>query len=548
MRSFLFFYLIVLAILLCFFSSISRAVDNVTSSSSVSSVQVVVYPAKSKTVNKYFFGQPDWGVPQIYTDASVCPAIISAYGYSEFSVDGFSFTPPNSYGSCSFTTPGTSSRPINFYVKTVSSVEYSCPPDDHPDFTSQSDSDGTPNPLGQFCANAVNPCEDFKGGSVDVYVNQHSVSTQVCFQGCKASVPIAVSLGDPDAPPDFKIQSYNLTGDSCSGADSGYIDPLSAQASNDALEQANKAAKSKADAADSASAAKTYDNQASAGLDTASAAERSAEAAAEVAKLKADADARVASQAPTDQQAQAQAQAAKSAQDAAQAAADAQAALAKAQTASQAKTVTSQSARDAQTAADAAQAAADRAAVAARDARQRAVTSGTAYDAAIASLASSAAGDAQAAADAAGLAAFAARNGQTALTGMGGGSGGSGSGGSGSGTGSGTGESEDPEGADFCKSNPGSIACIELGTAPDADNSLTDVINVSVTPASGWGSDNAECPQPVVIQGPAWAGDFTLDTEPLCRFLHMIRPVVIALAWLSAALIVMGFRRSGSDE
>jgi hypothetical protein len=64
---------------------------------------------------------------------------------------------------------------------------------------------------------------------------------------------------------------------------------------------------------------------------------------------------------------------------------------------------------------------------------------------------------------------------------------------------------------------------------------------VTITPKTGWGNESASCPAPVTKQV---AGlNLEMSWEPFCDFADGIRPVVIAMAWLSAALMVLGIAR-----
>jgi hypothetical protein len=142
-------------------------------------------------------------------------------------------------------------------------------------------------------------------------------------------------------------------------------------------------------------------------------------------------------------------------------------------------------------------------------------------------------------------------NGTSGATGTGGGSGGSSGGGSGtgggsggssgggSGTGSGDGEctgdncSDDPVSA-FCKANPTALACVQLGDPTSSQVIENENINVTFS-GSSWGAENAACPAPVHIRD-----DIYFSYQPACDFFVGVRPVIIAAAFVIAALIVIG--------
>lgn len=94
----------------------------------------------------------------------------------------------------------------------------------------------------------------------------------------------------------------------------------------------------------------------------------------------------------------------------------------------------------------------------------------------------------------------------------------------------------------LCDQYPDILACqkVELGeltpdTIPD------DRRVMAITPSSGWGPSNGSCPAPrtAVVMGKTISMPFT----GLCDFANAIRPLIIGMAWLSAALIFMGLGR-----
>jgi hypothetical protein len=82
---------------------------------------------------------------------------------------------------------------------------------------------------------------------------------------------------------------------------------------------------------------------------------------------------------------------------------------------------------------------------------------------------------------------------------------------------------------------------VKLGD-PTSDKVIeNEVIHVRFNGAS-WGSDNAACPAPVHIRD-----DIYFSYQPACDFFIGIRPVVIAAAFVIAALIVIGAGKGGDD-
>ncbi|WP_185423347.1 virulence factor TspB C-terminal domain-related protein [Aeromonas hydrophila] len=101
------------------------------------------------------------------------------------------------------------------------------------------------------------------------------------------------------------------------------------------------------------------------------------------------------------------------------------------------------------------------------------------------------------------------------------------------------------ENADFCKKNPQSIACAELGELEDESLEVDErPVNVSYTP---WGSSNSQCPADKII--PLWEGHtLSLSWSPICQFAYLLRPLVIALAFVAAGFIVAGVTRKGGGD
>jgi len=92
----------------------------------------------------------------------------------------------------------------------------------------------------------------------------------------------------------------------------------------------------------------------------------------------------------------------------------------------------------------------------------------------------------------------------------------------------------------LCEQFPDILACQKPNLdTPDIDPIQTREADISITPDSGWGADNAVCPNARHLGGANVDFDFSL----VCQFMTGIRPVIIAIAWLSAAMIMIGFKR-----
>jgi len=96
---------------------------------------------------------------------------------------------------------------------------------------------------------------------------------------------------------------------------------------------------------------------------------------------------------------------------------------------------------------------------------------------------------------------------------------------------------EDPPG--LCDLYPDILACVKLDT-PEAPDLPTSEKPISITPDGGWGADGGTCPPPrqIMVQGRTIPIPFDL----FCMYMSGLYPVVIAMAWLSAAFIVVGAR------
>lgn len=96
-----------------------------------------------------------------------------------------------------------------------------------------------------------------------------------------------------------------------------------------------------------------------------------------------------------------------------------------------------------------------------------------------------------------------------------------------------------------CEQNPNSAGCTSLGTAPSAETPFTWSVPMSITPTSGWEHD-ASCPADHVIQT-RLLGSIALPWSLLCTAADYARPVVIAVAWLSAVFSFFGISRRGAE-
>jgi hypothetical protein len=94
---------------------------------------------------------------------------------------------------------------------------------------------------------------------------------------------------------------------------------------------------------------------------------------------------------------------------------------------------------------------------------------------------------------------------------------------------------------DLCAEHPEILACQKLDE-PSSEELPTRSPSISITPDTGWGADNASCPlaRHVIVNG----RDIPIPFDLVCTFMSGIRPVLITVAWLIAAMLVVGAVRS----
>ncbi len=92
---------------------------------------------------------------------------------------------------------------------------------------------------------------------------------------------------------------------------------------------------------------------------------------------------------------------------------------------------------------------------------------------------------------------------------------------------------------DLCQLHPDILACQKLDEPPDTDLPSSEK-PISITQDSGWGSMSATCPPPrhIMVQG----RDIPIPFDLFCQYMEGMRPIIVAMAWLSAAFILLGAR------
>ncbi|GAA4492870.1 virulence factor TspB C-terminal domain-related protein [Pseudaeromonas paramecii] len=97
---------------------------------------------------------------------------------------------------------------------------------------------------------------------------------------------------------------------------------------------------------------------------------------------------------------------------------------------------------------------------------------------------------------------------------------------------------------DYCVDNPTRSGCATLDS-PDSEDLDVDTIDFSINALSPFGADDAACPspKPLIILGQS----IEFSYQPVCDFFTGIRPIVIAVAWLSAILLSLGLGGKGNE-
>lgn len=99
------------------------------------------------------------------------------------------------------------------------------------------------------------------------------------------------------------------------------------------------------------------------------------------------------------------------------------------------------------------------------------------------------------------------------------------------------GTNPDPVQAAFCAENPTASICVASDFGSVDDSALTDQVkNVAITPVSVGGAGSCPAPSVMVLHGHTYYFDWTT----YCNFANMIKPVLLAFAWLAAAGILVG--------
>lgn len=96
---------------------------------------------------------------------------------------------------------------------------------------------------------------------------------------------------------------------------------------------------------------------------------------------------------------------------------------------------------------------------------------------------------------------------------------------------------------ELCDIYPDVLACQKMGTIEAEPLPQSTVSVAAITPESGFGEGGGSCPAPRT--GTVMGQQVAMTWQPMCDLADGIRPVVIAIAWLSAIAGFLGLSRKG---
>jgi hypothetical protein len=102
---------------------------------------------------------------------------------------------------------------------------------------------------------------------------------------------------------------------------------------------------------------------------------------------------------------------------------------------------------------------------------------------------------------------------------------------------------EQPQGPTDCEKFPTSVGCTDLGTPSAGELMPHSEVPLSFNPVSL--PTNATCPAPITVGG--FGSSYTIEYDAACSYASGIRPVAIAVAYITALFIIFGVPRSASS-
>lgn len=93
---------------------------------------------------------------------------------------------------------------------------------------------------------------------------------------------------------------------------------------------------------------------------------------------------------------------------------------------------------------------------------------------------------------------------------------------------------------DFCDKHPDVLACQKMDEPEDPGKLKVQEVDFNFLPESGF-AGSASCPSPITVSLSGRV--YSISWQPFCNSLNMIKPFLLAMAWLSAAFIMLGARK-----
>jgi hypothetical protein len=100
----------------------------------------------------------------------------------------------------------------------------------------------------------------------------------------------------------------------------------------------------------------------------------------------------------------------------------------------------------------------------------------------------------------------------------------------------------DGENDGMCRPGDKSAGCSELGGIPEATPVSNSNKAMTISKDTGWGASNGSCPAPQVLNL-ALVGTIEVPWDLFCQFAEGIRPIVLGIAYLTAAFTFFGIGR-----
>ena len=93
----------------------------------------------------------------------------------------------------------------------------------------------------------------------------------------------------------------------------------------------------------------------------------------------------------------------------------------------------------------------------------------------------------------------------------------------------------------LCEKHPDIVACAKLGEPGQATPVPNETKTLTIDPENGFGPSDATCPPPRTVEVAGLTLSMPFDL--LCDFATGLKPVIVGLAWLTAAFTFMGIGR-----